>query len=103
MKQIKRKAVTQFLLLLLVAAIGLTGCGAVQRNAAPAIVEEEQMPEIREVEIVELSNKEENVIYLAGGCFWGLEQLMQSMPTEPGNRMLFMKSFSGAIPASGKQ
>ena len=80
MKQIKRKAVTQFLLLLLVAAIGLTGCGAVQRNAAPAIVEEEQMPEIREVEIVELSNKEENVIYLAGGCFWGLEQLMQSIP-----------------------
>ena len=22
----------------------------------------------------------ENVIYLAGGCFWGLEQLMQSIP-----------------------
>lgn len=24
--------------------------------------------------------KEENVIYLAGGCFWGLEKLMQSIP-----------------------
>ena len=24
--------------------------------------------------------KTENVIYLAGGCFWGLEQLMQSIP-----------------------
>ena len=22
----------------------------------------------------------ENVIYLAGGCFWGMEQLMQSFP-----------------------
>ena len=22
----------------------------------------------------------ENVIYLAGGCFWGMEQLMQSIP-----------------------
>ena len=24
----------------------------------------------------------ENVIYLAGGCFWGMEQLMQSIPVE---------------------
>ena len=39
----------------------------------------------------------ENVIYLAGGCFWGMEQLMQSipgvidaekvMPTAPARRM----------------
>lgn len=25
-------------------------------------------------------SKEKNVIYLAGGCFWGLEKLMQSIP-----------------------
>ena len=25
-------------------------------------------------------NTTENVIYLAGGCFWGMEQLMQSIP-----------------------
>ena len=25
-------------------------------------------------------HNKENVIYLAGGCFWGMEQLMQSIP-----------------------
>ena len=29
---------------------------------------------------MDFSHETENVIYLAGGCFWGLEQLMQSIP-----------------------
>ena len=33
-----------------------------------------------EVEKMDLSNEKENVIYFAGGCFWGIEQLMQSIP-----------------------
>ena len=33
-----------------------------------------------EAEIMDFSNETEHVIYLAGGCFWGIEQLMQSIP-----------------------
>jgi len=29
---------------------------------------------------MDFSKENEHVIYLAGGCFWGLEQLMQSIP-----------------------
>lgn len=35
---------------------------------------------LQEVEQMDFSKESENVIYLAGGCFWGLEQLMQSIP-----------------------
>ena len=41
--------------------------------AAPA--EEAMMKETKEA-----MRNNENVIYLAGGCFWGLEKLMQSIP-----------------------
>ena len=67
----KRKIV----LLLLVTAIALSGCTA----AIPAETEAVQT-NILEVEIMDFSHESENVIYLAGGCFWGLEQLMQSIP-----------------------
>lgn len=35
--------------------------------------------ETKEMKKMDFS-KEKNVIYLAGGCFWGLEKLMQSIP-----------------------
>ena len=54
--------------LLLLTATGLAGCAkAPAPNPAPK-------------ETMDLSAEPENVIYLAGGCFWGIEQLMQSIP-----------------------
>jgi len=80
MRQMKRGPFTQFILLLLAAVIGLTGCAVSQQNDTPSVSEEETEPRKLEVEIMDFSNETENVIYLAGGCFWGLEQLMQSVP-----------------------
>ena len=48
----------------------------------------------------------ENVIYLAGGCFWGMEQLMQSIPgvipTAPARRTPPTRPSARATPASGR-
>ena len=35
--------------------------------------------EKKEIEKMDFSHEKENVIYLAGGCFWGTKLLMQSM------------------------
>jgi len=80
MRQTKRRPFTQFILLLLVAVLGLTSCAVSPQNGTPSISGEETEPRKLEVEIMDFSNETENVIYLAGGCFWGLEQLMQSIP-----------------------
>ena len=77
------------LALLLSAVLLLSGCAAGQKDM-PQETEAQKM-EMRETEIIEqspdMSGEEsmymdttENVIYLAGGCFWGMEQLMQSIP-----------------------
>ena len=54
----------------------------------------------------------ENVIYLAGGCFWGMEQLMQSIPasstpraatpTAPARRMPITRPSARERPAFGR-
>ena len=70
--------------LLLAAVLLLSGCAAGQRDMP-------RNPERKETgmagQLSEPSGGEsiymdttENVIYLAGGCFWGMEQLMQSIP-----------------------
>ena len=75
----RKRPITRLLLLLLVTAISLGGCAASPQTAAPAATEAVQTNTL-EVEIMDFSHETEHVIYLAGGCFWGLEQLMQSIP-----------------------
>ena len=40
----------------------------------------EKSEKTKEMHKMDFSNEVQNVIYLAGGCFWGLEHLMQSIP-----------------------
>ena len=70
------------LLLLLTAVLLLSGCTAGQKNM-PQKTDEKEMtgqPSDMSGEGSMYMNTTENVIYLAGGCFWGMEQLMQSIP-----------------------
>ena len=98
MKRSTHRHGTVLLCFLLAAILGLSGCASpaleipARHEAAqviipmaetiPAAVETEPAAAKREkaVEIMDFSNETENVIYLAGGCFWGLEHLMQSIP-----------------------
>ena len=68
--------------LLLTAVLLLSGCAAGQKNM-PQNTDEKEMtgqPSDMSGEGSTYMNTTENVIYLAGGCFWGMEQLMQSIP-----------------------
>ena len=65
---------------LLLALLLCGGCAAGQQ-------EKEAREEKTDGQSADMSGEEimykdttENVIYLAGGCFWGMEQLMQSIP-----------------------
>ena len=68
--------------LLLTALLLLSGCAAGQKNM-PQKTDEKEMtgqPSDMSGEGSMYMDTTENVIYLAGGCFWGMEQLMQSIP-----------------------
>ena len=68
--------------LLLTAVLPLSGCTAGQKNM-PQKTDEKEMtgqPSDMSGEGSMYMDTTENVIYLAGGCFWGMEQLMQSIP-----------------------
>ena len=71
------------LLLLLVAMLLLGGCVAQPMPCEKEEVQETDMTGrssgMSSEESVYMDTTE-NVIYLAGGCFWGMEQLMQSIP-----------------------
>ena len=68
--------------LLLTAVLLLSGCTARQKNMTQKTDEKEMtgQPSDMSGEGSMYMDTTENVIYLAGGCFWGMEQLMQSIP-----------------------
>ena len=100
--------------LLLTAVLLLSGCTAGQKNM-PQKTDEKEMtgqPSDMSGEGSMYMDTTENVIYLAGGCFWGMEQLMQSipgvidaeraMPTEPARRTPITRPSARARPAFGR-
>lgn len=70
--------------LLLAATLALGGYAAFQRVASKESgarkTDSIEGPAHMEGEKSMYKETTENVIYLAGGCFWGMEQLMQSIP-----------------------
>ena len=69
---------------LLLAAVLLSGCTAGQKAATQKTEAEETRTSGHVLDVSDEENMymetTEHVIYLAGGCFWGMEQLMQSIP-----------------------
>lgn len=80
----KRKNVRNGVILLLVVLLGIGGAAFINRNDEPQSVLTQALAETTEngseVFTMDFSNEPENVIYLAGGCFWGIEHLMASIP-----------------------
>ena len=69
------KRVSGLLLLALSTVLILSGCGI---NHGKDDAEKKKAK--GEMMQMDFSKEPENVIFLAGGCFWGIEQLMQSIP-----------------------
>ena len=83
MKHRKRHFGWYCLSILPVLALALSGCSAHRQGngSIQASSKETDSSKIKnESEIMDFSNEPEHVIYLAGGCFWGIEHLMQAIP-----------------------
>lgn len=85
-KNNKSNRVRLFILLMIIA--GVVGLLYYRQNTR-AIVGLQDNSEIKDeqsvenkllIEQMDFSHEPEHVIYFAGGCFWGIEQLMQSIP-----------------------
>ena len=79
MKSKCKKQLTRLTCFLLSCAILFSGCAQNGQNHSPE-PEFSKTVTASEVTLMDFSKETEHVIYLAGGCFWGLEQLMQSIP-----------------------
>jgi len=80
-KHMKNKFRQRLFLSLLVMLFGLIGYVVISGDddpIQPALAEATDHQQ--EKVIMDFSREPENVIYLAGGCFWGIEHLMQSIP-----------------------
>jgi len=74
--------------ILLAAVIVMSGCMPQDSDqapkatlpAAPLSTETETEASDEMKHMMDFSKERKNVIYLAGGCFWGIEHLMQSIP-----------------------
>ena len=79
----KRKNARNGVILLLVVLLGIGGAVFINRNDEPQPALTQALAETTEngseVFTMDFSNEPENVIYLAGGCFWGIEHLMASI------------------------
>ena len=81
----KWKNVRNGVILLLVILLGAGGAAIVGRDVGqpqPVLTQALAETTVNELEvfIMDFSNEPDNVIYLAGGCFWGIEHLMASIP-----------------------
>lgn len=72
--------VTMGLGIMAAATILLSGCSAAKLNAGTAIAEETANTMSMEQEKTMRSNDNLHTIYLAGGCFWGIEAYIKKLP-----------------------
>ncbi len=71
------------LLFLIAAALVLGGISVLAADIpvdSPLEAHAESSVQRQEAHIMDFSGEAEHVIYLAGGCFWGIEHLMESIP-----------------------
>jgi len=80
MNQFTRHHHRRWFSFLLAMIFSLVGCAGPEVGKAESRDEGDARQVLPQPEIMDFSGESEHVIYLAGGCFWGLEQLMHSIP-----------------------
>jgi len=87
-------------------AISLSACGATKETPGSGItqVEKEMESDMTQAGLDQTFFKKEgvDVIYLAGGCFWGLEKLMQSIPGVVNAVSGYANGNANLVPTYGK-